>query len=124
MAALVFTAWQRSLLRRHYAGAIASGLVDTTADGRALSIYPSEDIVVSAGDPVRVATYAAPAPDAPPYIKVGERISVGQVVCIVEAMKLMNEIESEVTGKIVKVMVDNAQPVEFGQVLFLIDPKG
>ena len=68
--------------------------------------------------------YAAPAPDAPPYIKVGERISVGQVVCIVEAMKLMNEIESEVTGKIVKVMVDNAQPVEFGQVLFLIDPKG
>ncbi|MBN2226325.1 MAG: acetyl-CoA carboxylase biotin carboxyl carrier protein [candidate division Zixibacteria bacterium] len=68
--------------------------------------------------------YSAPAPDASPYVKVGERISVGQVVCIVEAMKLMNEIESEVTGKIAKVMVNNAQPVEFGQVLFLIDPKG
>jgi len=68
--------------------------------------------------------YAAPAPDTPPYVKVGESISVGQVVCIVEAMKLMNEIESEVTGKIVKVMAENAQPVEFGQVLFLIDPKG
>lgn len=66
--------------------------------------------------------YAAPAPDAPPYIKVGDRVSVGQVVCIVEAMKLMNEIESEVTGTIAKVMVENAQPVEFGQVLFLINP--
>jgi len=68
--------------------------------------------------------YAAPAPDAPPYIKVGDKVSVGQVVCIVEAMKLMNEIESEVSGSIAKVMVENAQPVEFGQVLFLIDPTG
>lgn len=66
--------------------------------------------------------YAAPAPDAPPYVKVGDRVSVGQVVCIVEAMKLMNEIESEVTGSIAKVMVENAQPVEFGQILFLINP--
>lgn len=53
-----------------------------------------------------------------------QRIEVGQVVCIVEAMKLMNEIESEVAGRVAKVMVDNAQPVEFGQVLFLIDPEG
>ncbi len=68
--------------------------------------------------------YAAPAPDAPPYVKVGDKVSVGQVVCIVEAMKLMNEIESEVSGSIAKVMVENAQPVEFGQVLFLIDPTG
>lgn len=68
--------------------------------------------------------YAAPAPDAPPYIKVGDKVSVGQVVCIVEAMKLMNEIESEVSGSIAKVIVKNAQPVEFGQVLFLIDPTG
>jgi len=68
--------------------------------------------------------YAAPAPDAPPYIKVGDKVSVGQVVCIVEAMKLMNEIESEVSGSIAKIMVENAQPVEFGQVLFLIDPTG
>jgi acetyl-CoA carboxylase biotin carboxyl carrier protein len=68
--------------------------------------------------------YAAPAPDAPPYIKVGDKVSVGQVVCIVEAMKLMNEIESEVSGSIAKVAVENAQPVEFGQILFLIDPTG
>ncbi|HDL02906.1 MAG TPA: acetyl-CoA carboxylase biotin carboxyl carrier protein [candidate division Zixibacteria bacterium] len=68
--------------------------------------------------------YAAPAPDAQPYVTLNQRIEVGQVVCIVEAMKLMNEIESEVAGRVAKVMVDNAQPVEFGQVLFLIDPEG
>ncbi len=68
--------------------------------------------------------YAAPAPDAPPYVKAGDRVSVGQVVCIVEAMKLMNEIESEVSGTIARVLVENAKPVEFGQVLFLIDPNG
>jgi acetyl-CoA carboxylase biotin carboxyl carrier protein len=68
--------------------------------------------------------YAAPAPDAQPYVKEGDRLSVGQVVCIVEAMKLMNEIESEVSGKVTRIMVENAQPVEFGQVLFLIDPEG
>jgi acetyl-CoA carboxylase biotin carboxyl carrier protein len=68
--------------------------------------------------------YAAPAPDASPYVKAGERISVGQVICIVEAMKLMNEIESEIAGTVAKTLVENAQPVEFGQVLFLIDPNG
>ena len=68
--------------------------------------------------------YAAPAPDAQSYVTLNQRIEVGQVVCIVEAMKLMNEIESEVAGRVAKVMVDNAQPVEFGQVLFLIDPEG
>ncbi len=68
--------------------------------------------------------YSAPSPDAPPYVKTGDNVSVGQVVCIVEAMKLMNEIESEVSGKVVKILVSNAQPVEFGQALFLIDPAG
>ena len=67
--------------------------------------------------------YAAPAPDAPPYVTQNQKIKVGQVVCIVEAMKLMNEIESEVAGRVAKIMIENAQPVEFGQVLFLIDPE-
>ena len=67
--------------------------------------------------------YAAPAPDAPPYVEVGQRVGKGTVLCIIEAMKLMNELESEVEGTIAKVMVDNAQPVEYGQVLFLIDPS-
>ena len=65
---------------------------------------------------------AAPAPDADPYVEVGDRVEVGQTVCIVEAMKLMNEIEAEVRGKIVKVLVENTQPVEYGQQLFLLEP--
>lgn len=66
--------------------------------------------------------YRAPSPDAEPYVKVGDIVQVGQVLCIVEAMKLMNEIESDVNGKIVQILVENAQPVEYGQTLFLIEP--
>ncbi len=68
--------------------------------------------------------YTAPSPDAEPYVSLNEKIIVGQVVCIVEAMKLMNEIESEVAGRVVKIVAENGKPVEFGQALFLIDPKG
>jgi acetyl-CoA carboxylase biotin carboxyl carrier protein len=68
--------------------------------------------------------YRASSPEKPPHAKVGDNIEVGQVVCIVEAMKLFNEIESELAGKVVKVMVEDAQPVEYDQVLFLIDPEG
>jgi acetyl-CoA carboxylase biotin carboxyl carrier protein len=66
--------------------------------------------------------YAAPSPEAAPYVRQGDRINKGQVVCIVEAMKLMNEIEAEVSGTIVRVLVENAQPVEYGQELFLVQP--
>jgi len=65
--------------------------------------------------------YKSPAPDAAPFVEVGTLIQPGTVLCIVEAMKLMNEIEADVTGKIVKVMVENGQPVEYGQTLFLVD---
>ncbi len=67
--------------------------------------------------------YRAPSPDAEPYVEVGQTVKPGDVLCIVEAMKLMNEIESDVAGKVVKVVVENAKPVEYGQVLFLIDPS-
>lgn len=66
--------------------------------------------------------YAAPAPDAAPYVNQGDHVNKGQIVCIVEAMKLMNEIETETTGTIVRVLVENAQPVEYGQELFLVQP--
>jgi acetyl-CoA carboxylase biotin carboxyl carrier protein len=66
--------------------------------------------------------YRAPAPEAPPYVESGQSIEPGQVICIIEAMKLMNEIKSEIKGKILEVLVDNAEPVEFGQPLFLIEP--
>jgi acetyl-CoA carboxylase biotin carboxyl carrier protein len=66
--------------------------------------------------------YRAPAPDAAPYVREGDIVQKGTVVCIVEAMKLMNEIESEVRGRLVKVLVENGQPVEYGQTLFLLEP--
>lgn len=68
--------------------------------------------------------YRAAGTGKEPYIKVGDSVDKGTVVCIVEAMKLFNEIESEVKGKIVKVVAEDASPVEYGQVLFLVDPKG
>lgn len=64
--------------------------------------------------------YRAPAPDADPYIQVGDHISAGDVLCIVEAMKLMNEIESDVSGKVIKILAENGKPVEYNQPLFLI----
>ena len=71
--------------------------------------------------PMVGAFYAAPAPGAKPFVKVGDTVSTGQVVCIVEAMKLMNEIESEVSGKIVEICVEDGQSVEYGQVLMYVE---
>jgi acetyl-CoA carboxylase biotin carboxyl carrier protein len=68
--------------------------------------------------------YEAPSPGAPPFIKIGDRVEVGQVLCIVEAMKLMNEIECDVAGEVVKKLVANGQPIEYGQELFAIRPSG
>ncbi len=65
--------------------------------------------------------YRAPAPDANPYVQVGDTITKGKVLCIIEAMKLMNEIESDVDGKIVKILVENGKPVEYDQILFLVE---
>jgi acetyl-CoA carboxylase biotin carboxyl carrier protein len=66
--------------------------------------------------------YRAPAPDADPYVKEGTKVKVGQVLCIIEAMKLMNEIEADKSGTIAQILVDDAQPVEYNQTLFHIEP--
>jgi acetyl-CoA carboxylase biotin carboxyl carrier protein len=66
--------------------------------------------------------YRAPAPDAAPFVQIGSEVEPGAVLCIVEAMKLMNEIESDTSGKIVKIMAENGQPVEYDQTLFLVEP--
>lgn len=86
---------------------------------------PAENITKSnlheIKSPIVGTFYRSPAPDADPYIQVGDTVSAGSVLCIVEAMKLMNEIESDVSGKVVKILVDNASPVEYNQPLFLIE---
>ena len=66
--------------------------------------------------------YRAPSPNAAPFVNEGDAVKEGQVLCIIEAMKLMNEIESRVAGRVIKILADNAQPVEYGQPLFLIEP--
>jgi len=99
----------------------------TASSEAAPAVTPAADDtgrLVAVKSPMVGTFYAAPAPDAQPYVSLNEKITAGQVVCIVEAMKLMNEIESEVSGQVAKIMVENAQPVEFGQVLFYIDPAG
>ncbi len=86
----------------------------------------SEDVgnLVEVKSPMVGTFYRSPSPDKDSYVLIGDAIKEGDVVCIIEAMKLFNEIESEVSGKIVKVLVDDASPVEYDQPLFLVDPQG
>jgi acetyl-CoA carboxylase biotin carboxyl carrier protein len=83
---------------------------------------PIEKKWVEITSPMVGTFYRAPAPDEPPFVEVGDRISVGQTVCILEAMKLMNEIESEISGQIMEIMVENGEPVEYGQILMWVNP--
>ena len=81
------------------------------------------DNLVTIKSPMIGTFYRSSSPDKPPFISVGDEVATGKTVCIIEAMKLFNEIESEVSGKVVKVLVDDASPVEFDQPLFLVDPS-
>jgi acetyl-CoA carboxylase biotin carboxyl carrier protein len=80
--------------------------------------------LLEARSPMVGTFYASPEPGAKPYVAVGTRVSQGQVLCIIEAMKIMNEIESEFAGVVKEVLVQDSQPVEYGQVLFRVDPNG
>lgn len=82
----------------------------------------TNDAMPAVESPMVGTFYRSPSPDAPPFVEVGARVTEGQVLCIVEAMKLMNEIESDLAGTVVEVLVDNAQPVQFGQPLFRVRP--
>ena len=79
--------------------------------------------LVTVKSPIIGTFYRKPAPDKPVFVEVGDTVSEGSVLCVIEAMKLFNEIESEVSGKIVKILVDDSSPVEFDQPLFLVDPS-
>ena len=82
---------------------------------------PSNLVEIKA--PIVGTFYRSPSPDAASFVEVGQDIEIGEVVCIIEAMKLMNEIKSEVKGKVVDILVENADPIEFGQILILIEPS-
>ena len=94
----------------------------SAAPAAAAPAQPKADNLVTIKSPMIGTFYRRPSPDKPVLAEVGDEINPGKVVCIIEAMKLFNEIESEVSGKIVKVLVDDARPVEYDQPLFLVEP--
>jgi acetyl-CoA carboxylase biotin carboxyl carrier protein len=101
---------------------IAGGAAAVAPPAAASAPVPEEDLHI-VKSPIVGTLYEAPSPGAPPFVKVGDIVEVGQVLCIVEAMKLLNEIESDVAGEIVKKMGSNGQPIEYGQELFAIRAK-
>ena len=84
---------------------------------------PSSNNYVEIKSPMIGTFYTSSSPDSDAFVSIGDKVGVGETVCVIEAMKLFNEIESEVSGTIVKVLIENAQPVEFDQPLFLVDPS-
>ena len=108
-----------------------SGLVAGEVPTPAAPAAPAEEAPAAADDskyvtiksPIIGTFYRKPSPDKPVFVEVGSSIGEGDVLCVIEAMKLFNEIESEVSGKIVKILVDDSSPVEFDQPLFLVDPS-
>ena len=106
------------------ASAPASASANSAESGTASELAEESKNLVPIKSPMVGTFYRSPAPDADPYVEQNSYIDVGQTVCIVEAMKLMNEIESDVKGRIARILVENAQPVEYGQVLFLVETDG
>lgn len=96
----------------------------TTAIQESIVMETDEETqrLITVTSPIVGTFYRSPSPDAPPFVETGNRVKKGQVLCIIEAMKLMNEIESEVDGIIAKMLVENGQPVEYGEPLLLIEP--
>ena len=94
-----------------------------TADATEAKKEEADSKLITIKSPIIGTFYRKPSPDKAPFVEVGSNINTGDVLCVIEAMKLFNEIESEVSGKIVKVLVDDSSPVEFDQPLFLVDPS-
>ena len=103
--------------------AVVAAPVQTVSAPAATAETPKADNLIVIKSPMIGTFYRSTAPDKPLFVNVGDEVTSGKVVCIIEAMKLFNEIESEVKGKIVKVLVEDASPVEYDQPLFLVDPS-
>ncbi|GAA4423301.1 acetyl-CoA carboxylase biotin carboxyl carrier protein [Bremerella cremea] len=106
------------------AAPMAAPVAAPAAGGDAAPAAAADANLVPIKSPMVGTFYAKPKADADPYVRVGDHVSEDTTVCIVEAMKTFNELKAEVTGKIVKVLVKNEDPVEYGQPMFLVDPKG
>jgi len=104
----------------HAQPALALAAPQAVAAATAPAAEVGQAQVISSGEEI---FYRKSSPDKPVFVEVGDTVEIGQVICIIEAMKLYNEIESEVSGKIVKVLVDDSQPVEYDQPLFLVEPN-
>jgi acetyl-CoA carboxylase biotin carboxyl carrier protein len=102
---------------------IAAPAAAPAAAAAAPAAAPAKSNLSDVKSPMVGTYYGAPEPGAKPYVTVGQQIKKGQVLCIIEAMKIMNEIESEVSGKVVEINATDAHPVEYGQVLFRVDPN-
>jgi acetyl-CoA carboxylase biotin carboxyl carrier protein len=101
---------------------LASGRVDLAANTAPAAPPEPEETLHIVKSPIVGTFYESPSPGSPPFVKVGDVLEVGQLLCIVEAMKLMNEIECDVAGELVKKLVANGQPIEYGQELFVVRP--
>jgi len=123
---------RRSAALAPAAGLAVAGLVPTAAPAALASTSPGAEAIAPLAEPVENGTlvkspivgtfYQAADPNSPPFVSVGDRVEVGQVLCIIEAMKLMNEIEAEVAGEVVKIHPENGQPVQYGDPLFTVRP--
>lgn len=96
---------------------------ETVAEKDKAAATPEDSKYITIKSPIIGTFYRKPSPDKAPFVETGDTVKSGDVLCVIEAMKLFNEIESEVSGKIVKVLVDDSSPVEFDQPLFLVDPS-
>src|SRR5262249_49196386 len=112
------------VVRRHAEGAARPAAAPPLALVQPAPMVAAESApgAVTIEAPMVGTFYRAPSPEAPPFVSEGDTVKEGQTLCVIEAMKLMNEIDAKVGGRIVKILVDNAQPVEFGQPLFLLEP--
>jgi acetyl-CoA carboxylase biotin carboxyl carrier protein len=111
-----------TMLQATAPAAMPQAVAPAVAPTPSTSAPPTDKKYLEVTSPIVGTFYASPAPDEPAFVRTGDRINKGQTVCIIEAMKIMNEIEAEVVGEVVEILVQNGQPVEYGQVLMRVNP--
>jgi len=109
-------------LKKNVAGVVSPMVIPQAAAEKSASKEEKTDNRLEVKSPMVGTFYRAPSPGAKPFIEVGDTINPGDVICIIEAMKLMNEIKSEVAGKVSQILIENGQPVEFGQAMIKVEP--